>query len=317
MSFQTQDNSNIIGIDVSKDKLDIYDLKAQKPLVIKNTKAGIKGYIKKILSKKNNVLIIMENTGGYEALARNLFNEASYNVHIAHSTRIHYFAKQKGFFAKTDAIDAKIISEYGAQEAVQPTEPMSKKAIELKELSSRRAQLIEILTAEKCRVKPHQSAEMNRSIKRHIKHLETEITLLDNKISKQVSADKELHEKAQRMQTVKGVGEKTAHMLVSLLPELGSLNRAEIACLCGVAPKNKDSGTKTGKRHINGGRFAVRKGLYMVAVSASTHNPKMMDYYQHLKAKGKESKVAITAVMRKIIITLNAMIRDKKDWCYA
>jgi transposase len=100
-----------------------------------------------------------------------------------------------------------------------------------------------------------------------------------------------------------------------LLPELGLYNRAEIACLCGLAPKNKDSGTKTGKRHIHGGRFNVRKALYMPAVSSIIHNPQMREYYDHLKSKGKESKVALVAIMRKLIITLNAMIRDKKDWC--
>jgi transposase len=316
MSLQTQISFNIIGIDVSKDKLDIYIFNTQKPSVIKNNKADIKNHIKKVLPEMKEVLIVMENTGGYEILARTLFNEAGYHVHIAHANRIHHFAKQKGFFAKTDAIDAKIIAEYGVQEKVQPSKPRSKQAVELKELSTRRAQLIDVLTAEKCRLKPHQSVEMNRSIERSIKCLETEIALLDKKITQRVSENTELHEKAQRIQTVKGLGKITANVLVSLLPELGSLNRAEIASLCGLAPKNNDSGTKTGRRHINGGRFQIRKALYMAAVCACTHNIKMSAYYQHLQGKGKESKVAITAVMRKIIITLNAMIRDKKDWCY-
>ena len=118
-----------------------------------------------------------------------------------------------------------------------------------------------------------------------------------------------------KWQTFKGVGLKTAHTMVSLLPELGQLNRGQITHLCGVAPRNKDSGTKTGRRIIMGGRFYVRKALYMVAVGTIQFNPKMRAYYKHLKTKGKASKVALVAVIRKIVITLNAMLREEKDWC--
>jgi len=316
MLKQTQNNISIIGIDVSKDKLDVHCYDNKHKICIQNNKKSIVKLIKDVSKNLVNPLFIMESTGGYEKLAQNLINDANYNVHIAHPLRIHYFAKQKGLFAKTDRLDAAIIAQYGIQENVKPTPAPSKLSVELKELASRRTQLIDLVTKEKCRVKSHQSNEMNRSLKRVIKAIEAEIELLNQKISKKLSQSPEHNKKVELLQTVKGIGEITAHSLVCLLPELGTLSRAKIACLCGLAPKNKDSGIKTGKRHINGGRFNVRKALYMAAVCASTHNPKMREFYQKLKNKGKESKVALTAVMRKLIITINAMLRDEKEWAF-
>lgn len=316
MLKQTQNNISIIGIDVSKDKLDVHCYDTKHNISIQNNKKSIIKLIKDVSKNLVNPLFVMESTGGYEKLAQNLINDANYNVHIAHPLRIHYFAKQKGLFAKTDCLDAFIIAQYGVQEHVKPTPAPSRLSVELKELASRRAQLIDLVTKEKCRTKSHQHYEMNRSLKRIIKAIEAEITLIDAKISKKISQDHECNKKVDLIQTVKGIGETTAHMLVCLLPELGTLSRAKIACLCGLAPKNKDSGIKTGKRHISGGRFYVRKALYMAAVCASTHNPKMREFYQKLKNNGKESKVALTAIMRKLVITLNAMLRDTEEWAF-
>jgi transposase len=206
MTAQTQYNYSIIGIDVAKNKLDIYFFDTEVSKSIANTPVAIKKLVKDISKKYSLPLVVMESTGGYEKLAQILFNEANCGVHVAHPTRIHYFAKQKGFFAKTDSIDAKIIAQYGMQEQVQPTLAPSKQAIELKELSSRRSQLIEALTAEKCRVKDHQSIALNKSIKHHVKYLENQIKLLDEKIAKIISADKILNEKSKRAQTLKGIG---------------------------------------------------------------------------------------------------------------
>lgn len=315
MSVQNPNNPCIIGIDVSKSKLDIYITEYDEYQTIGNDSKSIRKFITKL--KKYNIkpLLVMENTGGYEKLARSLFTKANYETHIAHSTRIHYFAKQKGYFAKTDKIDAKIIALYAQQECVKPTPVESQHAIELKELASRRCQLIELLTIEKCRIKPNLCKAITRSIKRIIKQIQTEIEYIDNAIAKLVMADEQLSSQVKRLQTFKGVGLKTANMLVCLLPELGRLSRGEIACLCGVAPRNKDSGIKTGRRMISGGRFHVRKALYMAAVCASTYNPTMRAYYRLLISKGKVAKVALTAIIRKIVITLNAMLRDQKDWC--
>ena len=147
-----------------------------------------------------------------------------------------------------------------------------------------------------------------------IKHLEKEISLVDEQIDKHIEADEEKQVMRNRLETFKGVGRRIANALICDLPELGILNREKIACLVGVAPKNNDSGTKQGYRRICGGRFYIRKLLYMAALVAIRHNPPLKAFYERLKMKSKPSKVALTAVMRKMLITLNAMLRTQTDW---
>ncbi len=204
-----------------------------------------------------------------------------------------------------------------AEQASTPTafSPVPTKAEKiLKELITRRIQLIQQMTAEKCRLKDHLATEIKRSISRHVKSLANEIILIEKQIEKNIQADPEKCVKKIRLETFKVVGSKVAAGLVAGMPELGNLSRSQIAGLIGVAPKNYDSGRKTGQRRIVGGRAELRKLLYMAALSAIRHNPIMKAFYSVLKAKGKASKVALVAVMRKIIITLNAMIRDQMDW---
>lgn len=304
----------VIGVDVAKDKLDIFMQGYTKSQMIKNKSNTIKTFIRELKQDKFDGFIVLESTGGYEKLAYKLFNEANIDVHIAHPNRVSYFAKQKGFFAKTDSIDSKILMQFGEQEEIQPTKKYNKNDELKKELSSRRAQLIDQITIEKCRLKEHLDLFIKKSIKRTINSLEKELKIIDDKISKIIDEDEETSTKSKLLQTFKGVGKVTASTLICLMPELGSLNRAQIACLCGVAPKNKDSGSKIGKRMIGGGRFYVRKILYMAALSAIRFNTDMKIYYTRLKEQGKASKLALTAVMRKIIITLNAMVRDGVQW---
>lgn len=303
----------IIGADVAKDKIDLHILSEDKHESIANNRTSIKRYIER-LKKKKIKMIAMEKTGGYEALAHSLFVEAGLPVHVGHPTKIHYFAKQKGYFAKTDRIDAKIIAEFAFQEKVEVTAIESIIEKTLKELTSRRVQVVQQLTGEKCRLLPHLSKETQRSIKRQIKFLESEVKLIENKVMTLVENDPKKKAKKECLETFKGVGSIVSVGLVSGLPELGALNRSQIAALVGVAPKNYDSGKKRGKRRISGGRFCVRKLLYMAALASIRHNTKLKDFYDDLKARGKESKVALVAVMRKIIITLNAMLRDNKNW---
>jgi len=259
-------------------------------------------------------MVVMEHTGGYEKLAHAAFEKAGFPVHVGNPTRIYHFAKQKGYFAKTDHIDAHICAQYGFEKKVEATPLANKEDTELKDLAARRNQLVGHLTAEKCRLTPHLSQVAKRSIRRQIKLLEQEIALIDKAINERIKKCEQKTKKSKCLQTFKGVGQVTANILISELPELGQLSRAQIACLCGLAPKNKDSGTKRGRRVVSGGRFYVRKALYMAALSSICFNQAMKQYYNHLKAKGKLSKVALTAVMRKIIITLNAMLRDGKNW---
>lgn len=304
---------NIIGVDVAKDKLDIHCLMTGKYAQIGNNATSIRQWLKN--AKKGNItMLTVEKTGGYEELIRGLCVIHDVPVHVAHPMKVHYFAKQKGYFAKTDRIDAKILAEYTLQENVSASPVPTEADRILKELIARRTQLVQQITAEKCRLKDHLSTVIKRSIKRQVKSLENEITLIEKQIEKNIEADPEKHAKKARLETFKGVGPKVAIGLVAGLPELGTLSRSQIAGLVGVAPKNYDSGRKTGQRRIVGGRYDVRKLLYMGALAAITHNPIMKAFYAGLKARGKASKVALVAVMRKIIIALNAMVRNQTDW---
>lgn len=304
----------IIGIDVAKDKLDICILPDKKHYVIANQKKAINGFIRKTKQKGEIGLVVMEHTGGYEQLAHQVFVEADCAVHVAHPKRVHAFGQQKGYFAKTDHIDGHMLAEFGQQEKPAPSPVMSESEKALKELSCRRGQLVQLLIEERCRLKTHLSKEIQRSIKRTLKLLEREIALIDRDIKKYIDSSETMQETAQRLQTFKGVGPNVARGFICTVPELGSLSRAQIACLVGVAPRNKDSGKKKGVRRISGGRSHIRKLLYMSALVSIRHNDVMRAFYERLKEKGKHSKVALVAVMRKILITLNSMIKNGKDW---
>lgn len=312
--MQSETNPVIIGIDVAKDKLDICILPMRETALIANTKQGISAYIKTLKKRGLEGKVVMECTGGYEKLAHRQFTLAGYPSHVGDPTRMYHFAKQKGYFGKTDTIDSHTSAQYGLQENVPATPLVSKVDEELAELTTRRNQLVDQLTIEKRRYQTPLSAVTKRLIKRQIKQLGGAIKQVDTLIDTRIKADKAKQERVACLLTFKGVGCITANTLVSLLPELGKLTRAQIACLCGVAPKNKDSGTKRGRRMIVGGRFHVRKILYMAALSAIRFNAPMKIFYERLKEQGKHSKVAIVAVMRKMIITLNAMLRDGNVW---
>ena len=306
----------IVGIDVSKDKLDIYRLDQQQSLVLGNNKRSIKSFIKTLQKETDTacLLVAMEHTGGYEKLAHQLFNHYQIDVHIAHANRVYHFAKQKGYFAKTDRQDARIIAQYAQQEAVSPTARYSETGRLLHDLSQRRGQVIDELHDEKCRLTRPMNPAVKHSIERHIKFLEQEKARIEALITECIASDATKQATAKRLQTFKGVGVTIAHGLVALLPELGQLNRGQIASLIGVAPRNNDSGRKRGRRLIVGDRFQARRLLYMGALVAIRHHPELKKTYEQLKEKGKPSKVALVAVMRKMIITLNAMVRDGKDW---
>lgn len=207
-----------------------------------------------------------------------------------------------------------MLALYGEQEKPEENADKVEKMHIFKELSNRQQQLKELLTIEKMRLKDHFSSATKKSIEESIKHLEKGIKEIEDALEKEISQSPENNEKVRLLESFKGVGKRSAHLLLAMLPELGSLNRAEISALVGVAPKNRDSGKKTGYRYIQGGRFYIRKVLYMVALVAIRYNPALKNYYEHLRGKGKAAKVALTAIMRKTIITLNAMVRDSKEW---
>ncbi|MFN3234954.1 MAG: IS110 family transposase [Gammaproteobacteria bacterium] len=235
--------------------------------------------------------------------------------HKAHPSRVHNFAQYKGYFAKTDRIDARLLALYAQESGIEPDSIMDKNQLKIKEYSSRRTQLKDMLTAEKQRLKSVMFAsDIKRSIKRQIKQIEQELSLVTEKLNAIIQADASLQVKYDRLQTVKGVGKEVALILVTDLPELGELNREKISHLVGVAPQTRESGQKQYYRRIHHGRFYVRKALYMSALVAIRYNPRMKKIYQRLLAKEKLKKVALVAVMRKMIIMLNSMIQNQVDW---
>jgi transposase len=310
----TNSLKQIVGVDVSKDKLDIYETQTGQWSTVQNGEKSIRSFLKKLKKNNDEILVVMENTGGLEKSLLYVSQEQGVPAHLAHASRVHYFAKQKGYFAKTDKKDAQIIAEYAQQEQVEANVENIKEQNELRELNNRRAQIVDDLHDEKCRLSRPLSTAVKRSINRKITFLEDEKEKIDTTINKLIKACPEKDEISKRLQTFKGVETTIASGLVCLIPELGKMSRSHIASILGVAPKNNDSGKKTGKRRIVGGRFNARRLLYMGALVAIRFNSKLKETYQQLVNKGKPAKVAIVAVMRKIIITLNAMVRDKKNW---
>jgi transposase len=224
---------------------------------------------------------------------------------------IRDFARASGVLAKTDIIDAKVLSDYGIKMEPRIMSAVNESQCQLGELVKRRRQVVDLMVKEKNRLDKAQAKFAISSIKKSLKFLNNSIEQINKEIESFITLDEELSIKHKVLCNVKGVGSQTASVILAELPELGTANQREIASLVGVAPMNKDSGTMRGKMHISGGRIAVRCSLYMATLSAIKHNEKIKEFYQKLRNKGKLPKVAITAAMRKLIIILNAKIRDE------
>jgi transposase len=301
-----------VGIDVSKDTLDVAVL-GKKPIVqFANTKKGIAKLVQhmKHLKPKH---IVVEATGGYEEAQVLALFEAGLPVALVSPQRVRQYAKAKGLLAKTDQLDAQILAEYG--KTMQPRLFVSKSE-ERKRLSAlvaRRRQLNDMLQAEKNRLRTT-SVEMKNSLKRIIACLKAEMKELEKKIHQFIQVHEEMAEQEKLLRTAKSIGPVTAATLLADLPELGQLDRKQIAALVGVAPMNRDSGRKRGYRRTKGGRPAVRNALYMSTLTGIRYNPVIQPQYQQLLKRGKEKKVAITACMRKMLTILNAMMRDQQPF---
>lgn len=298
------------GIDVSKNWVDIA-IEGQVTRVKQEEKALLE-FIAKNHTPKEKVLAILESTGGYEKAISHHLEAAGVEVHVAHPNKIVVFAKAKGRLAKTDKIDAFLLAQYGS--FIQPQEirrPSSLEQEELEGLSSRLKQLKEMYHQESCRLGVAQESWVRGSHQALLEVLNQQIKETEAHMMELIEKDEVLQENYQRLRSMKGVGPVLALTLVCDLPELGSVNKKEIAALVGVAPITKQSGKKTGKARIQYGRSYVRKVLYMAALVACRYNEKMRIFYERLLAAGKLKKVAIVAVMRKMLVTLNAMMQSK------
>lgn len=305
-----------MGIDVSKHSLDIsIDNRHYK---IKNTKTEIKNFLKtKIIKKIDLTLCVLESTGGYEKLVITLLNESNIRVHRAHPNKVYAFAKAAGHFAKTDKLDSKLLERYASfvqEEEINLIE-LDSKLIILQDLRSVQKGLERELHANQCKIKMA-SGQAASYLNKHINFIKKQLANIDKELEKLIDQDEELKRKREILISYKGVGKKIANNLLIELPELGNLTKGAVAALTGVAPKTNESGKKIGKGRVSGGRFFVRKSLYMAALVAAFYNDKMKQKYQELLAVGKPSKVALTAIMRKIIICLNSMIKNNNFYAF-
>ena len=259
-------------------------------------------------------LIVLEATGGYEAPVAAVLATAGLPVAVVNPRQVRDFARALGRLAKTDRIDAQVLALFGAR-LQPPPRPLPDAATqELEAVLLRRRQLLEMLHAERQRLPRARGREVRRNLRAHIRWLERSLIDTDATLETLIQASPLWRVQDQLLQSVPGVGPTLARTLLGLLPELGQLDRRQIAALVGLAPLARDSGTQRGQRHCWGGRPALRTGLYMAALVAARWNPVLRPFYQRLRAGGKPAKVALVAVARKLLTILNAMMRDQRPW---
>lgn len=301
-----------IGIDISKGRLDIAIRPTGERFQVDNDEAGITQLLKR-LGKLRIQRIVIEPTGGYERELVQQLARVQLPLVVVNARQIRQFAQATGRLAKTDALDADILAHFA--EAIQPEirRLPDETHRELEAQVTRRRQLVDMRSAEQKR-KQTAPRSVHPNIDHVIAFLSQQIDDIDDGLQKLLRTTPLWRETDDLLQSVPGVGPVLSATLTAFLPELGQLNRKQIAALVGVAPLNNDSGQKTGKRSIWGGRAAIRAVLYMGAHSAARYNPALVPFYQRLLAKGKTPKVALVAVMRKLLTILNAMLRHKQPW---
>jgi transposase len=301
-----------VGIDVSKASLDIHIRPDGKQWRTSNDAEGIIELLSRLQSSQVD-LVVMEATGGLEQGAANLLVAAGYAVAVVNPRQIKDFAKSTGKLAKSDKLDASVIAHYAEAIRPQHRHVVDEQGKALQELGRRRKQVVEMITVEKNR-SGTAKGKVLESIHAHIVWLEKELKDIDQELKDEIKNHPEWQAKNEILRSVPGVGPVTTIVLLSSMPELGKVNRKEIAALAGLAPYNRDSGTMQGKRAVWGGRAEVRSVLYMATLSAIRFNPKIKSFFESLTKAGKVFKVAMTACSRKLLTILNKMIHDGTVW---
>lgn len=301
-----------VGVDVGKAQLDVVWHETGEHLVVPNTVEGIRPLIRR-LKKEPVVRLVVEATAGYERRLAIAALEAGLPVVVANPLNVRRYAGAIGILAKTDKLDAGVIAQYGAVIQPEIRAGMTAKTLQIREILARRRQLMEMRTMELNRSQQLGSSLVG-SCQRVIKLLDKEVAAIDKALDGAIAGVEEWQEKKDILVSVPGVGTGLAHTLLGDMPELGAMTQKQTAALTGVAPFNKDSGRKRGRRQIQGGRAGVRTMLFMATLSAIQHNPVLKAFYRRLVAAGKVKKVAIVACMRKLVCLLNAMLRDGKTW---
>ena len=266
------------------------------------------------LTQLECTLIVLEATGGYQTQLAAMLYDAGLPVAVVNPRQVRDFARATGRLAKTDRIDAEILAQFGRAIQPPPREIGDENDRNIKALVTRRRQLLDMHTAESNRLGQARHKSIAESIRRILKVIEAQLKDTDATIDELIQQSPLWQEKATLLDSVPGVGPATIRALLANLPELGRLNRRQISALVGVAPMNDDSGKRGGYRAIRGGRTEVRNALYMATLVATRHNPRIRAHYQHLLSNGKKKLVALTACIRKLLIILNTMLKNKQAW---
>jgi transposase len=302
-----------VGVDVSKATLDVFLTGPEQAFSVANTPAGIQHLIATRQHAQPR-LIVLEATGGLErALVAELM-VAALPVAVVNPRQVRRFAEALGYLAKTDQLDARVLARFAAAIQPPPRALPEAEAMALNDLLARRRQLVEMLTMEKNRLRQAHNSTVRQDIQSHLDWLQARLNTTERGLREAVEASPAWRAKADLLGEVIGLGLVTILTLIACLPELGKLNRKQIAALVGVAPLNRDSGTRRGRRCVWGGRATVRHVLYMAALSAVRYNPVLKAFYTRLRQAGKTAKVALVAAMRKLLTILNAMLRDQAHW---
>jgi transposase len=305
--------SHFVGIDVAKQSFDVCVLPEEERLSLSYDEDGLRQLLSQ-LPKEGSCLIVMEATGGYQRRLVAELTEAGHLVAVVNPRQVRDFARGLGILAKTDRIDAAVIARFGQHARPRTIEKTSEKQAELEQLVVRRRQLVDLRTAESNRLETISLKSVRKSIQHVVTMLKKQIDRIEKEIFALLDSDDDWKAKSNLLDSVPGVGPVTIASLIAELPELGSLNRQEIAALVGLAPFNRDSGRFRGRRSIWGGRASVRSVLYMAALTARRCNPVIRQFAKRLEAKGKLFKVVITACMRKLLVIINTMVKNSTHW---
>ncbi len=306
-------NQLFVGIDISKDRLDVHSQPTEESCSLAHDEAGVAELVRRLQALAPQ-LVVMEATGGYEIGVAAALGGAGLPVVVVNPRQIRDYARATGQLAKTDRLDARVIALFAG--AVRPAvRPLpDDQAQQLGEVMARRRQLVDMLGAEMNRRRVVRDRRLRERLNAHITWLEQALREVDDDLGRLVRGSALWRETDDLLRSARGIGPVNSYTLIAGLPELGHLGRRQIAALVGVAPLNRDSGTMRGRRIVSGGRADVRAVLYMATLSAIRYNPAIRAFYQRLRAAGKPGKVALVAAMRKFLTILNAMVRDRQPW---
>jgi transposase len=307
------------GVDVSKERLEVCVLRSRGAkegdvtFGVSNDPAGTQTLLAR-LAKERPALVILEATGGFQRPVAAALAAAGLPIAVVNPRQARDFARATGRLAKTDRIDAQILARFAQAVRPAPRPVSEEEAQALAEIMARRRQVVGMLTAENNRLRAATTKSVRRRLQAHVRWLEKELSRTDRELEEAISKSLTWRENEELLRGVPGVGPVVARTLLAELPELGSLPPKQLAALVGVAPLNRDSGAFRGRRAVWGGRATVRAALYMGALVATRHNPQIKEFYERLLSAGKPRKVALVACMRKLLIILNAMLKNRTPW---